>query len=60
MKLENRQKLVHLLLEKSRQSLAAATVLLRDGFTESAISRAYYAGFYLAQAALATRDILQK
>ena len=57
MKLENRQKLVHLLLEKSRQSLATATVLLRDGFTESAISRAYYAAFYLAQAALATRDI---
>ena len=57
MKLENRRKLVHVLLEKSRKSLAAATVLARDGFTEAAISRAYYAAFYLAQAALATKDI---
>jgi uncharacterized protein len=57
LKLENRRKLVHVLLEKSRKSLAAATVRARDGFTEAAISRAYYAAFYLAQAALATKDI---
>lgn len=57
MKLENRRKLVRILLEKSRKSLAAATLLSRDGFTEAAISRAYYAAFYLAQAALATKDI---
>ena len=57
MKLENRRKLVQVLLAKSRKSLAAATVLARDGFTEAAISRAYYAAFYLAQAALATKDI---
>ena len=57
MKLENRRKLVRLLLEKSRKSLDAAAALVRDGFAEAAISRAYYAAFYLAQAALATRDI---
>ena len=57
MKLENRRKLVSALLDKSLKSLAAATLLSRDGFTEVAISRAYYAAFYLAQAALATKDI---
>ena len=57
MKIENLQKLVRILLEKSRKSLEAATTLLRDGFSESAVSRAYYAAFYLAQAALATKDI---
>ncbi|HEV8342987.1 MAG TPA: HEPN domain-containing protein [Candidatus Binatia bacterium] len=57
MKLENRRKLVQVLLEKSRKSLAAAAALAREGFTEAAVSRAYYAAFYLAQAALATQDI---
>ena len=57
MKLENRRKLVQLLLEKSRKSLAAASLLAKDGFSEAAISRAYYAAFYLAQAALATKDL---
>ena len=57
MKLENRRKLIRVLLEKSRKSLEAASALLKDGFLESAVSRAYYATFYLAQAALATKDI---
>jgi uncharacterized protein (UPF0332 family) len=57
LKLENRRKLVHVLFEKSRKSLAAASALARDGFTEAAISHAYYAAFYLAHAALATKDI---
>lgn len=57
MKLENRRKLVRILLEKSRKSLEAAHALLEDGFLEAAVSRAYYAIFYLAQAALATKDI---
>ena len=57
MKLENRRTLVQVLIEKSRKSLAAGTALSTDGFNESAISRAYYAAFYLAQAALATKDI---
>ena len=49
MRLENRRKLVQVLLEKSQKSLAAATALANDGFAEAAISRAYYAAFYLAQ-----------
>ena len=57
MKLENRRKLVQVLLEKSRKSLAGATALSKEGLTEGAISRAYYAVFYLAQAALAAKDI---
>lgn len=57
MKIENRQKLVRVSIKKSRKSLEAAATLLRDGFSESAVSRAYYAAFYLAQAALATKDI---
>lgn len=57
MKLENRQKLVQALIKKSRTSIDAAIALSEDGFTEAAISRAYYAAFYLAQAALATKDI---
>ena len=57
MKLENRRKLVQVLVEKSRKSLAAAASLSKEGFSEAAISRAYYAAFYLAQAALATKDI---
>jgi uncharacterized protein (UPF0332 family) len=57
LKIENRQKLVRVSLKKSRKSLEAAAALLRDGFSESAVSRAYYAAFYLAQAALATKDI---
>ncbi len=57
MKLENRRKLVQVLLQKSQKSLAAASLLAKDGFSEAAISRAYYAVFYLAQAALATKDI---
>jgi uncharacterized protein (UPF0332 family) len=57
LKLENRRKLVQVLLQKSQKSLAAASLLAKDGFNEAAISRAYYAVFYLAQAALATKDI---
>lgn len=45
MKLENRQKLVQALIKKSQTSLGAAIALSEDGFTEAAISRAYYAAF---------------
>jgi uncharacterized protein (UPF0332 family) len=40
------------LLEKARQSLQAAGNLKRDGFTDFAASRAYYAMFYIAEALL--------
>jgi uncharacterized protein (UPF0332 family) len=39
-------------LARSRQELAAARVLVREGFAEQAISRAYFAAFFAAEAAL--------
>jgi uncharacterized protein (UPF0332 family) len=40
------------LLEKGRLDLEAARTLLRGGYKAQAISRAYYAAFYAAEAAL--------
>jgi uncharacterized protein (UPF0332 family) len=45
------------LLSKARRSLLAAERLLRDGDSDFAVSRAYYAMFYTAQALLLSRDI---
>jgi uncharacterized protein (UPF0332 family) len=39
-------------LERSRQELAAAELLADHGFAAPAVSRAYYAAFYTAEAAL--------
>jgi len=39
---------------RSRQELAAARLLAEGGFGAQAVSRAYYAAFYAAQAALGT------
>ena len=39
-------------LERSRHELAAARLLADNGFPAQAISRAYYAAFYAAEAAL--------
>ena len=39
-------------LARSRQELGAARVLMREGFGEQAISRAYFAAFFAAEAAL--------
>ena len=41
-------------LEKARQKQEAAAALLKAGFFEDAVSRAYYAAFHAAQAALLT------
>jgi uncharacterized protein (UPF0332 family) len=40
------------LLDKARQSIQAAANLKRDGFLDFAVSRAYYAMFYTAEALL--------
>jgi uncharacterized protein len=40
-------------LARSRQELAAAQLLAREGFSAQAVSRAYYAAFYAAERALA-------
>lgn len=42
-------------LNKAEQSLAAAELLLRQGYGEFAASRAYYAMLYAAEALLASR-----
>lgn len=44
-------------LEKAREKLRAASELLRDGFDEDAVSRAYYAAFHAAQAVLLTEGL---
>lgn len=39
-------------LTRSREELAAAQLLIDNGFPAQAVSRAYYAAFYAAEAAL--------
>ena len=51
------RKEIHELLGKARRSLLAAERLLHDGDHDFAVSRAYYAMFYTAQALLLSRDI---
>ena len=41
-------------LRRARQELAAAKLLAGNGFTAQAVSRAYYAAFYAAEAALSS------
>ena len=45
------------LVEKGERSLAAANRMLQDGDCDFAVSRAYYAMFYLAEAALLSRGM---
>jgi len=45
------------LTEKAEASLAAARMLLTGGFADFAISRAYYAMFYTAEALLLTEGL---
>ena len=40
------------LLSRARRDIDAAATLAREGFHEPAVSRAYYAAFYAAEAAL--------
>jgi uncharacterized protein (UPF0332 family) len=42
-------------IDKAKESLAAAELLLSQGYGEFAASRAYYAMFYVAEALLASR-----
>ncbi len=44
---------IEALLTKAKESLAAAHVLIKDGYYDFAASRAYYAMFYVASAVLA-------
>ncbi|MEM3627169.1 MAG: HEPN domain-containing protein [Candidatus Bathyarchaeia archaeon] len=47
-------------LEKADERLKAAEKLLNDGYYEDAISRAYYAMYHAAKAALATVNVFPK
>ena len=45
------------LLQKARQSLSAARLLLSGGYPDYAASRAYYTMFYIAEAFLEGEDM---
>jgi uncharacterized protein (UPF0332 family) len=45
------------LVQKARESLQAAELLAREGFTDFCASRAYDAMFYVAEALLLERDL---
>jgi uncharacterized protein (UPF0332 family) len=47
---------IEALFTKARKSLAAAEVLIKDGYYDFAASRAYYAMFYVASALLANLE----
>ena len=51
------RKEVRELMVKARRSRAAAELLLDQHYSDFAVSRAYYAMFYAAQALLLTRNI---
>lgn len=51
---------VKLLLERAATKLSAAKVLLREGYFDDAVSRAYYSMYFAARAILLTRDIVPK
>jgi uncharacterized protein (UPF0332 family) len=51
------QDLIATQIEKSREKLDAAKTLLREGFIDDAISRAYYSMFHAASAVLLSKGI---
>lgn len=57
MREDNRRRLIGRLINRSEHSLEAAKILQERGIYLEAISRAYFAAFYLAKAVLATKDI---
>ncbi len=48
------------LIEKSDKSIEAATLLLREDFTEFSAGRSYYSMYYLVEALLITKDLFTK
>lgn len=46
-----------MLVQKAHESTSAAELLLREGYTEFAVSRSYYTMFYIAQALLLEREL---
>jgi len=45
------------LIEKAKRFLKSARILLKDGDSESSVSRTYYAMFYAAEAILLTKNL---
>ena len=45
------------LIQKAQRYLKSAELLLKDGDSESSVSRTYYAMFYAAEAALLTKSL---
>jgi uncharacterized protein (UPF0332 family) len=45
------------LLDKAESAIGAAESLLRDGYLDFAVGRAYYAMFYAAEALLAEKEL---
>ena len=48
---------VELLLQRARESLTAARIMVREGLPNIAASRGYYAMFYIAEALLLSRGL---
>lgn len=51
---------IDILMEKSEETLGAAQTLLKEGYIEDAISRAYYSMFLVAKALLKTKEFETK
>jgi len=51
---------VKLLLERAELKLSAAKMLLREGYFDDAVSRAYYSMHFAARSLLLTKDIAPK
>ena len=51
---------IEMLIRKAKRRLDAAHHLLREGFYEDAVSRAYYSMYFAAKALLLKRDITVK
>ena len=49
-----------LLLERAESKPSAAKVLLKEGYYDDAVSRAYYSMYFAARALLLTKDIAPK
>ncbi len=54
---EYKEALISYRLERARESIDAAQLLLNNGMLASSMNRAYYSMFYAIQALLVLRDV---
>lgn len=57
---ENQQDAIHAQLAKSRRALGEAEFIVKNGFADAALNRAYYCVFHAARAALVSRGVQPK